>query len=832
MAKVDTATKMESQERDKAEGRGRRWMTAALAVLGLILVQGWRTRSWQPLGDVLMTKREATGSSTVESLVELVDLLRGVLPNDPSLSRGNVLPILARPRGMAHWVPASSSKLDDLYFVNPALPHFAGIRCTHQPSPWIGDYGQFLLGAKIEGFGGEPMLLLKQAKLRPHVFHGEIANYCAKDGCASIIFSPSEHGGVLRVAFPPGLGARRERSAFLLLQDGAVINADKNGFSGYSVQNSGGIVYKESFKHYFDAQIEMDSSVERININSKGTCSATGNVSSDLQHSSMACETGLTWQVKPPTAAAQIGWDIVVIRIGVSFISPEQAVLNREREVSGKNVSKVALEGASAWNSLLSRVQVSDNNQADPAETLNKMKTLYTHLYRALLFPRDLAEVNAANETVHWSPYDLDGRVKKGPLCTDSGFWDAYRTVYPMLHLVFPDVAQRIMRGWVNALRENGGRTPQWGSPGPRNSMVGTMSDVSLSEAMVNGQLSVQDASDAYASLLLSAYNGTGSESRGKYLDDYIKLGYVPDNVALTLNFKLADYAISRAALSRGDFAVAKDLSARAFNWQGIFDSEETLFFRPKSKDGKFLAPFDIYGWGNTKYTEGGPWQYRFYTPHDPVGLFNAYAARKFHNFSKASLPSLGSKSIMCEALKATMVEIPAVHLDPTYYHEAVELRDCFGQYAHNNQPSHHMLYMFAHAHGDCPLLGQQWIQKARDQLYGEFGYKGDEDNGEMSSWHVLSSLGLYALAPGSGTYQVGAPPLFQTIKIMRPNSPGMGSLEINHAPSVRKRKLVATGENFLVATEVIWNGKVSDLAAPVLVSYKELVKGGALTFA
>jgi len=266
---------------------------------------------------------------------------------------------------------------------------------------------------------------------------------------------------------------------------------------------------------------------------------------------------------------------------------------------------------------------------------------------------------------------------------------------------------------------------------------------------------------------------------------------------------------------------VAEDLTIRTQRWRESFD-KETMFFRGRDNSGAFLKPFDQYMWvGPSKYTEGGPWQYRFYVPFDGPGLREMYEA--------ARPAGHGEPSRLCTVLHDAMTSVPAFHLDPAFHEAAEMVINCFGQYAHNNQPSHHILYMFAH--GGCGAAGQKYIQHTLATLYGEFGYSGDEDNGEMSSWYVLSALGLYALAPGSGEYQIGAPPLFPRMVVRRQ---GGKDLIVERSAELRSEQLnAALGTEYLVADRALWNGEELDLRVSAAnVQYRQLLAGGTLSFA
>ena len=251
------------------------------------------------------------------------------------------------------------------------------------------------------------------------------------------------------------------------------------------------------------------------------------------------------------------------------------------------------------------------------------------HRYRGLLFPRRLDEKSAAGRVVHWSPYATrrDRFAYPGPGVTDNGFWDTYRTVYPMLTLIYPDKIGSILEGWVNAYRE-GGWLPKWASPGYRDSMVGTYCDVVLADAIVKG-VSGFDVNAAYASMLKDADEtphrfGTGR----KYLSEYKNLGFVAkesgtESTSRTLDFAYADFAIAEAARTLGKKNDETRLRMRAKKaYRSVFNSQ-TKLMGPRSRN-RGVENQDGVKWGGA-FTEGAPWHHTFSVPYDVDGLVDLY---------------------------------------------------------------------------------------------------------------------------------------------------------------------------------------------------------------
>lgn len=733
--------------------------------------------------------------------MDIVDVLRGTANKDwRSVSRGNALPIIARPLGMTHWT--LTNVLSNQWMFNPGQPTLASIRCTHQPSPWIGDYGFFdfmpLLG--IASRTSKDTYDLAAAVFKPHYVKVKVTSQCVGASCTELELTGTRHGAHVRWRTPQVAGGRSAelqtqlelgvKFHFLEGLSVTVLSATTARVSGWSKKHT---VFSPpaTLRHYMSAEVEVLG----------GSHLRVGTGAAD--------KSSLLWSSADGAATD------VVMRVGTSFISDEQAARNRDSEMpAGVGFAATEQEGHKDWNALLSRVAVTFDGT--PQQAADHKETLYSCMYRALLFPRQLGEYDENGRLVHWSPYDGKGDTHAGPLSTDSGFWDAYRAVYPMLHLVFPDLVKPVLEGWVNAIREDpANMLVQWASPGRVGSMEGSMGEVSLAEGIVNGAITGESAKVAYEYIRTSATDTRKANGR-KHLAEYVRNGYVPQSarrdgtVSLSLNYYLTDHVASLAAEAMGDAVTAATLRKRATRWRDTLFDDKTLFFRAKDTSGRF-TPFKEFEWMGS-YMEGGPWQYRFYLPHDPKGLREAYGG--------------GDPSTLCKVLKQAM-EAKGVVSNRQKIHEEVEmLKHSFGQYAHNNQPVHHVLYMFAHA--GCPLEGQKWLHHTLATQYGDFGYAGDEDNGEMSSWYILSSFGLYSLLPGSGAYQVGAAPVFKSITIHRRGRAGAGDLIINRETPFSLKPL----QQFNPAKTATWNGKNIDLATDAqTIPYNELLKGGTLTF-
>ncbi|CAJ1331139.1 unnamed protein product [Effrenium voratum] len=485
------------------------------------------------------------------------------------------------------------------------------------------------------------------------------------------------------------------------------------------------------------------------------------------------------------------------ISIGTSFISAAQALRALDAEVQGRSFQQLAAEGATAWRSLLRQVEVLDAGPAT-ATTFRRLEVFYTSLYRALLFPRRLDEETPAG-IQHWSPYN--GKVVEGIGVSDNGFWDTFRTVYPLLSIAYPKHLSSFIVGWLNAFKA-GGWLPKWASPGYRDSMVGTFADVVLADAIIKN-ISGFDVDLAWQALYKDAYEAYTDSSRGKLGLKYYKAnGFVPIDVGIseacsrTLDFAFADAACAMVARRLGRPKEALELRERSQKaLRKLFDAKTGLMgHRKKTQDFVQEAPET---WGDC-YTEGSAWHHSF-PPFDLTTLAELH----------------GGRPQLLEKLR-TLFTVPAEFKTGSYKVEIHEMREMrmlgMGQYAHNNQPTHHLPYLFSML-GDQNLTAKL-VREILSRAYSPEGFAGDEDNGEMGSWYVLSALGLYQPAPGvTEDFTLGAVPLFPRTRLRELDITVEAPSAASAAPPVQ---------------EVLWHSKRLQGTS---ISYTQLRSGGILRF-
>jgi predicted alpha-1,2-mannosidase len=629
-------------------------------------------------------------------------------------SQGNTYPAIARPFGMNFWAPQTNNEGGWFYRRSDRL--FQGMRCTHQPSPWIGDYGHFV----IMPFTGDyhPTARVRASSFRPDEEEGAPDSYKIYLRRYETLFevTPTERGAVMRFTFP----AESQSGVQISLFDAeGALRIDPSGrrITGYTRANRGGV--PNNFAHYFVMQFDTP-------IESWGMAQA---------ESVLAHQTNLTGhRAGAYVYFAQSG--VVTARIATSFISEEQAWRNLEQEIGAAEFETVRVQTIQQWNNYLSRVDIHAPDE-------RTRRTFYTALYRALLFPRMFYEHDASGSAIHYSPYD--GRVHEGVMYADNGFWDTYRTVYPFLSLLFPERLSEILNGFLNAYRE-GGWMPKWASPGYRDCMIGTHSDAIFADACIKNIPGV-DWQLAYEAarkngLTPSDDMAWGREGLTEYIEKgYVALGSVPTAVSCTLDYAYGDYCIAQMAYRLGHMEDAALFEKRAQNYRNVFDPQTGLM-RGRLPDGSWETPFNPLRWGGG-YVEGSAWQHRFGVPHDIDGLMGL----------------LGGPEALVQQLDQMLTMPPTFEVGsyPYEIHEMSEMAAVnFGQYAHSNQPVHHYLYLYTYA--GQPQKTSQAVRRVLTELYSPDALCGDEDNGEMSSWYLLSSLGLYPICPGKPLYTITTP--------------------------------------------------------------------------
>ncbi len=709
------------------------------------------------------SKQESALSAADQSnsLVDFVNPLMGT-DSDFSLSNGNTYPAIATPWGMNFWTPMTS-KMGDGWTYKYDENTIRGIKQTHQPSPWINDYAAFSIMAttgplEVNEDKRASWFSHKSEIVQPDFYSVYLADYDV-----TMAVTPTERAAQFKFTFPESTNSHIILDGFFKGSMVKIIPEERK-IVGYCRNNNGGV--PENFHNYFVAVFDTD--FEMAQTWSDGWRLMPEQIEQQGDH------VGAVVSFK-----TQKGQEIHM-KVASSFISPEQAEINLNREVGFDSFEETKLKATAAWEKELGRILVSGSNQ-------DQLKTFYSCLYRVLLFPRKFHEYNAQNEVVHYSPYT--GKVEAGYMFTDNGFWDTFRAVFPFFNLMYPDLNAQILEGLANTYKESGW-LPEWASPGHRDCMIGSNSASIIADAIVQGVAADQN-------LLLEALLKNATQSEGRPVnsvgragvDYYNELGYVPydvginENAARTLEYAFADFSIGQLAKKMGQSSVADYYFNKSLNYKNLLDPE-TKWMRGKNEDGTFQSPFNPLKWGDA-FTEGNSLHYTWSVFHDIAGL-----ARE-----------MGGLDVF-ESQLDLVFNMPPI-FDSSYYgftiHEIREMQIAnMGNYAHGNQPIQHMIYLYNYA--GKPWKTQSKIREVLTSLYtpAPDGYCGDEDNGQTSAWYVFSAMGFYPVAPVTGEYVLGSP-LFDKVSLKLQNG-NVFDIIADHnsptAPYIKKATLNNTDWN------------------------------------
>lgn len=693
--------------------KGYRWASVLLSALALGSMTCPQAHGQAQLGPV----------PAVGKQLAMVNVMQGT-NSIREFSHGNVYPLISAPFGMTDWSIQNAGGINERFFFQSRRNTFYGIRATHQPSPWAGDYGHFSITPQTGPAAqesGERACTYDPATtiMRPDYLRIRLDKYKLTTELTS-----SERAAIWRVHFDqpnqPG------RLVFDLPGD-AQLQMKGNKLWGYTKYHGGPAA--GDFHCYFVATLDRPITGGQV----VGTETEPGKGHGYIE---FATDNG-----KP-----------LEMRIATSFISPEQAQINLDRETA-QGFEGMRKATATAWEKMLGRISVEGSQE--------RKETFYSCLYRALKYPRKIYEYNNTGEMVHYSPWN--GKVEKGPAYTDTGLWDTFRTQFPLLSVAYPDVYGEIMAGWLNAYRE-GGWLPHWPNPGGFRSMPGNFADNMVADAIVKG-IKGFDYDTAYAALRKDAFEipvgQRGQPVGGKGgMEDYLRLGYVPARrteywVSMTLDYAYNDWSVAQVAKRMGKTDDYQALMKRSQNYKNLWDPT-TGFMRSKDEFGNWTERnFDEYAWGGP-YAESGPWQSSWGVQHDVLGLADltggpvAFGKRLDDLFTHSPIFKTGAYNGVIHE----MIEFVAVGM---------------GQYGACNQPSFHLPYLYA-AIGQ-PWKTEYWTRRACRELFNATpdGYSGDDDNGSNSSWYLLSSIGIYSLTPGHPSYVLTSPE-FDSVKITLPS--------------------------------------------------------------
>ena len=681
-------------------------------------------------------------SSAVKNPVDYVSTLVGT-QSKFELSTGNTYPATALPWGMNFWTP-QTGKMGDGWAYTYNADKIRGFKQTHQPSPWMNDYGQFAImpitgGLVFDQDQRASWFSHKAEVAKPYYYKVYLADH---DVTTELV--PTERAAMFRFTYP------ETKNSYVILDafdKGSYIKVipEENKIIGYSTKNSGGV--PENFKNYFVVQFDKPFTF-------------TSTVS---ENRILPNET----EAKGNHTGAVIGFatkkgEIVHARVASSFISPEQAELNL-KELGNKTFDQLVSSGRNIWNREMGKVEIEDDN-------IDNLRTFYSCLYRSMLFPRSFYEIDAKGQVMHYSPYN--GKVLPGYMFTDTGFWDTFRCLFPFLNLMYPSMNRKMQEGLVNAYKESG-FLPEWATPGHRDCMVGNNSASVVADAYIKGLrgYDIETLWEALKHGTNAHLHGTASGRLG--YESYNQLGYVANNigigqnVARTLEYAYNDWTIYALGKKLGKPADEIEIyKKRAQNYKNVYHPERKLMVGKDDK-GVFNPNFDAVDWSG-EFCEGNSWHWSFCVFHDPQGLIDLMGGKKEFNTMMDSVFVIpGKLGMESRGMIHEMREMQVMNM---------------GQYAHGNQPIQHMVYLYNYS-GE-PWKTQYRVREIMDKLYtaAPDGYCGDEDNGQTSAWYVFSALGFYTVCPGTDEYVVGSP-LFKSAKLHLENGKTVTIKSDNNQP-------------------------------------------------
>ena len=637
----------------------------------------------------------------MKPILETIDTRFGTASKH-AFSRGNTLPSTGVPLGMNYFVPQTSDQ-EGSWFFDPHLPIFQGVRLTHQPSPWIGDYSWLLLTPVTGEISGDTLFHrqssynLERAIFNPHYLRTFSERYQIETQ-----LTPTCYGASIQLRQTQG------KALSLYLHAADELTVEQVDKKTLALRQEGETETNKNPLVMFTA-LSFSKDIESIN------------------------QEGQDWRIDLAGAEAQV-------QLATSFISKEQALFNLPKQ----NFEETKTNAKESWEDLLGRFDVVETGSVD--------RTFFDHcLYRLFLFPQTFYEVNEQGENIHMGL--ASGTIKPGLLYTNNGFWDTFRTSFPLFALIIPEYYHQFLEGFLNSYRDTG-YLPKWLAPDERGMMPGTLIDGLIADSACKG-MAPELEEEFLKAMIETATKADPKAVNGRHgLAQYQELGYLStdyhESVSHTLDYAYSDFCISTCAAKLGQEELAQTYSQYSKNYQNLFDPE-TGYMRARDVDGNFRPDFSPYSWGRD-YAECSAVQASLGVLHDISGLSQL----------------MGGKEAFSNYLLKTCQSLPLFETTGYGYeiHEMSEMATApFGQLAISNQPSFHIPYLFRYSNYSqyTSLLIKTLRQKAFRS--GWDAYPGDEDNGSLSAWYVWSALGLYPTCPGKANYDLGIP-LFDHLRV------------------------------------------------------------------
>ncbi|HEV0168821.1 TPA: GH92 family glycosyl hydrolase [Streptococcus pneumoniae] len=637
----------------------------------------------------------------MKPLLETIDTRFGTT-NKHAFSRGNTLPYTGVPFGMNYFVPQTSDQ-DGSWFFDPHLPIFQGIRLTHQPSPWIGDYSWLLLTPVTSQLGGDSLFHRQssydrdKASFQPHYLKIFSLRYQIETQ-----LTPTCYGASIRLKQKQG----KALSLYLHATDELTVEqVDKRTLA---LRQEGKTETNKNSLTMFTA-LQMNTDILAI-----------------------SQEAG-DWRIDLASSQTEM-------QLATSFISPSQALLNLPQE----DFDSCKASAQADWENLLHRFDIIETGEAD--------RTFFDHcLYRLVLFPQTFYEVDESGQAIHMDM--ATGTVKPGVLFSNNGFWDTFRTTFPLFALIIPEHYQRFLEGFLNSYRDTS-FLPKWLAPDERGMMPGTLLDGIIADSACK-DMAPDLEGELFQAMLETASKADPLGINGRHgLAQYQELGYLStdhhESVSHTLDYAYSDFCIANCAKKLKNIEIAETYKATSQNYRQLFDAE-TGYMRARDNQGNFHPDFSPYSWGRD-YAECSAIQATLGVLHDIPGLIQL----------------MGGKETFSNYLLKACQDAPLFETTGYGYeiHEMSEMATApFGQIAISNQPSFHIPYLFRYS--DYPDYTALLIKTLRQKAFHPSweAYPGDEDNGSLSAWYIWSALGFYPTCPGKPSYDLGIP-LFDHLRV------------------------------------------------------------------
>ncbi len=607
-------------------------------------------------------------------------------------SRGNSLPFVSVPHAMQSFSVQTKQEAGG-WFYNPYHPYMEGVRLCNQPSPWVGDYGQvvfFPFSVEANVSPGMRYSTYKKSIEKPSQLKFYLMRYQIE--CEVI---PSTYGGRIKCDY------KNDNTKKFLIQtfdNDAKFKFTENTVS-FTVSNCGwhGNKAHENFKkHYF---VEFDKNI----------------MSHDLKKNDENAFLELEMA------------DSFIANITCSYISVEQARYNQIDELT-LDSEQLLDYVENRWEELLGAIDIETNDE--------EKKLFYSNLYRSLLFPRRLHE--PTKDGLKYFDFE-NNKIQSGKMYTDNGFWDTYRTTFPLYSMVYPELFKEFAMAIIDHY-QNTGWTPRWLCPYEIGLMPSTLVDSIIAEAIMKDMLDEEYVKIGTEAIVKNATVDANNDLNGrKGILDYNKLGYVPfdkyhETGSTSLDYYYLDYCIY-SVLNKSNDKDAELYFKRSKGYENMFDSK-SKFLIPRDSYGNFREDFNPDVWG-TDYCESSGWSNNFSVVHDIDSLVSLF----------------GDKTEVMKRLDEIFNDEPRYDVGKYGFeiHEMTEVA-CIdlGRFGISNQPSFNLPYTyFAIGENDLAI---ESIEKGMS-TFTKDDFPGDEDNGSMSSWFILNAIGLFPYCPVDAKY-------------------------------------------------------------------------------